>query len=187
MRLCLLCASAETDRNLNGFTANARGHTTGAWADSHLHESPKSRHETSVASQRFEIGMVHLVDVIGDRSRCVWSRLERRGGSLPRSRPSARFPLPSPCCASRFFACSASFARTSWLSDRSVAAASTAVRAKSVKIAKTYGENALRHRDARSKACSAKRVRNSTDPEYGPVRASPAPSPRYATTQKFGR
>gem|GEM_PF-3560721 len=38
--------------------------------------------------------------------------------------------------ASRRFACFSSFARTRWLSDRSAAAASTAVRAKSAKIAK---------------------------------------------------
>ncbi|WP_373059729.1 hypothetical protein, partial [Gemmatimonas sp.] len=40
------------------------------------------------------------------------------------------------CCASRLFACSASFARTCRLSDSSEAAARTAVRAKSAKIAK---------------------------------------------------
>ncbi len=40
------------------------------------------------------------------------------------------------CCSSRLFACSASFARTSRLSDNSEAAARTAVRAKSAKIAK---------------------------------------------------
>ena len=42
--------------------------------------------------------------------------------------------------ASRRFACSASCARTSWLSDHSAAAASTAVRAKSAKIAKAHEE-----------------------------------------------
>jgi len=46
----------------------------------------------------------------------------------------------SECCSSRLFACSASFARTSWLSDRAVATASTAVRAKSAKIAKAREE-----------------------------------------------
>ncbi len=40
------------------------------------------------------------------------------------------------CCASRLFACSASFARTNRLSDSSEAAARTAVRAKSAKVAK---------------------------------------------------
>jgi len=58
---------------------------------------------------------------------------------------SARCPFPSLCSASRRFACSASFARTSSLSDRSVAAASTAVRAKSAKIAKA--REAQRHQE----------------------------------------
>ncbi len=72
----------------------------------------------------------------GARDRPAPKHRHNRSGDSPRPRPSARCPFPSLCCASRRFACSASFARTSWLSDRSAAAASTAVRAKSAKIAK---------------------------------------------------
>ena len=141
-----------------------------------------------------------MVDWLGERGRFVWSRLERRGTafrSLARRRagpscteaqhhhewrfgaphPPTRFPTQSLCCASRLFACSASFARTSWLSDNSEAASSTAVRAKNAKLAKAREEQ---QQQQLSRVYEIQQILRVTLFEQGPIQQLLTPPPRHA-------